>query len=145
LLEKRIESSRDALDPLDDLLNAAPEVVLEWMRRKAALADGTTVDLPVCDEDDVDDVLVQAMLVEGEWSVSHLRKSTNAWPQVRLALLRDLSGASLASAGHRSGMSINGASVTYSRHRHCMLECPEYAGRVAKLAERALAACHRVD
>ncbi len=144
LLEKRIDLARDGDDPLDDLLGAAPGRVQEWMRRKALLADGTSIGLPVCDEDDVDEVVAAARQEQGEWAIRGLRESTSAWPQVHVALLRDLSGASLAKAGVRSGRSINGASVLYARHQRCIAESAEYAERVAVIAARALESCHRV-
>jgi hypothetical protein len=48
ILKARI-ASRCQLDPLDDLVGNAPGRVLKWMRRKAALADGTLPGMPVAD------------------------------------------------------------------------------------------------
>jgi hypothetical protein len=143
LLEKRIALTRGGEDPLDDLLGAAPGKVMEWMRRKALLADGMDIGLPVCDGDDVGDVLTAAQREQGEWSIRNLRKSTSAWSQVHVALLRDCCGASLAEAGTRTGTSINGASILYARHMRCIAESAEYGERVAVLAARALENCHR--
>ena len=49
VVERRIEVPAGGRDPLDDLLGATSERMLEWMRRKARLADQTRIDLPVCD------------------------------------------------------------------------------------------------
>jgi len=48
VVESRLHAS-SSTDPLDDLIAAAPERVLEWMQRKAKLADGTAINLPVAD------------------------------------------------------------------------------------------------
>jgi hypothetical protein len=43
IVERRLASTRTTgLDPLDDLVLAAPRAVLDWMRRKAMLADGSS-------------------------------------------------------------------------------------------------------
>ncbi|TAJ18238.1 MAG: hypothetical protein EPO65_09355, partial [Dehalococcoidia bacterium] len=48
VIEQRVARPSCTHDPLAELIEAAPQRVLEWMRRKAALADGTEIDLPVC-------------------------------------------------------------------------------------------------
>ena len=47
VIEGRLAHRQAAEDPLDDLLGAAPARVLEWMVRKAALADQTRPGLPL--------------------------------------------------------------------------------------------------
>jgi hypothetical protein len=42
VVDRRLSTAAAAEDPLDDLVGAAPGRVLAWMRRKAALADGTS-------------------------------------------------------------------------------------------------------
>lgn len=145
LIEKRMSLSNDSDDPLDDLLGAAPQRVAEWMRRKAALADGTEVGMPVCDVDDVDEVLRAAELMEGRWNLTGTVKPQSAWPIVHVALLRELCGSTLHDAATRTGTTVNGAWKRYARHKSCVDEGGEYALRAAELACRAMQACHRAD
>lgn len=46
LVQRRLEHDSLEPDPLDDLVGAAPDAVLAWMNRKAALADGSSPGLP---------------------------------------------------------------------------------------------------
>ena len=143
LIERRIELSKEAEDPLDDLLGAARGKLLDWMRRKAQLADGTSVGLPVCDPDDVARVIAEARSAEGDWRVAASRKSVCAWPQLQTALLRDLCGSSWEEIGTRTGVSLNGARKAYQRHRDCIGDLAEYGERSAVLAAQALGRCYR--
>lgn len=60
LVEKRIDGPTSNEDPLDELLKAAPGQVTEWMQRKALLADGTGIGVPVCDSEASREVLREA-------------------------------------------------------------------------------------
>lgn len=133
IVQRRLELPPDADDPLDELLDAAPERVADWMRRKALLADGTEVGLPICDAEDVARVVKLARASRGEWSVRRSQKPIDAWPQVQVALARDLCAATFAEAGTRVGMTEGGACKLYRRHRECLLASEEYAERAAEL------------
>jgi REP element-mobilizing transposase RayT len=138
LVQRRLELPATAEDPLDDLLGAATERVATWLRRKAALADGTDIGMPVCDGANVHDLVNRARRAQGEWTMRCSQKATDAWPQVLVALLRELCAATFAEAGARAGVTEGAAWKFYRRHRDCMAASAAYAARVAELAQAAL-------
>jgi hypothetical protein len=133
-----------ASDALDDLIGAAPPRVLEWMRRKALLADGTDVGLPVCDAPDVSAVVIESRGGNGEHGGEARRAAEEDWDALEVGLLRDLCGVTLAEAAQRTGSSVSGASRRESRHRRALLENDTYATRAGELASRALELSHRL-
>jgi REP element-mobilizing transposase RayT len=143
LVERRLVHVGPETDPLDHLLDAAVPEVREWMRRKAALADGTATGVPVCDEGSLGIVLDGAQRRLGAWQVRPARRAVDAWPMVHVALLRDLCGSTLAEAGARTGRSASHASVLEARHRELIATDELYATRAAELAQAALERCHR--
>jgi REP element-mobilizing transposase RayT len=145
LIERRTRLSNDEHDPLDDLLAAAPWRVLEWMRRKAELADGTEVGLPVCDPEDVREVVEEARRREGEWRLEGLGRPLSGWLVLEVALLRDLCGSTLDEAGAQTGTSGSGAYRRYVRHQRFLVESEEYARRAADLVAKAMARCHGLE
>jgi len=138
VIERRIESGLRAADPLDDLLGAAPERVLDWMRRKAALADGTKIDLPICDAVDVLENLASERALRPTWRVGLTRKSCDAWRLVEVALARDLCGVSWAEIGVLVGTSDQGALSAYRQHARALEAMPEYAEVVGRLSAQAI-------
>ncbi len=142
LIERRLEHAGRCEDPLDQLVNAAPRRVLEWMRRKARLADGTTIGVPVCDEETVCLVVQQARARSGEWSVRPGRRAVDAWPTVQVGLLRELCGSTLRQAGARTQRPASGACILDERHRRLVQDDESYAARAAELAREALIRCH---
>jgi REP element-mobilizing transposase RayT len=144
LLDRRIEMQGQGMDVLDDLIDAAPERVLEWMRRKAQLADGTRVGLPVCDPEAVAAIVAEARGSEGDWRVAEPGATSDVWAAVEVGLLRDLCGATLAEAAQRTGTSISSAHRREARHRLALSESEFYATRASTLASRALERCHRL-
>lgn len=142
LVERRIGRSRQAEDPLDALLHAAPAVVLDWMRRKARLADGTAIGVPVCDERTVGLVVERARECAGAWAVRPNGRAVDAWPIVHVGLLRELCGSTLREAGARSGRAAKRAFSLDERHRRLMHDDETYASRASELAREALIRCH---
>ena len=114
----------------------------QWMRRKAALADGTTIGMAVCDEDSVCAVVVESQARRGSWTVRPGRRAIDAWPVAQVALLRGLCGSTLVGAGARMGRTASNAWVLEERHRRWVRDDESYATRVAELAREALARCH---
>jgi REP element-mobilizing transposase RayT len=135
---RRLEGRGQGVDPLDDLLDATPEAVLEWMRRKAQLADGTSIGLPMCDTEHASEMLQSQRERQGAWSIAVSRKSTDAWRLVKVALLRDLCAARWSEVAARVAMTPEGARECYRRHRIVMLHSQEYARAVAGLAQLAV-------
>jgi hypothetical protein len=108
------------------------------MRRKALLADGTEVGLPVCDAEDVKAVVANARGPE----VEEQAMQEDLWLALEIGLLRDLCGATVAEAAKRTATSASGASRRYAKHQRCLTEDESYAMRTAQLAIRALERSH---
>ena len=144
LIERRIELQDAGIDPLGELLGAAPARVLAWMRWKAELADGTQIGIPVCDAQEVARVVAEERARRGGWALAGAGIAPDAWAVAEVGLLRELCGATLAEAGERTGCSANGAFRREARHRRALLEDELYAQRVSELAARALEGCHGV-
>lgn len=142
LIERRIEAGLRGPDPLDDLLGAAPERVFDWMRRKAALADGTTIDLPICDPIDVCGIVAIERALRPGWTLHLSRKGCEAWPILEVALLRDLCGSSWAEIGVLVGASDATALRGYRQHAQALTHVAEYGERVAHLGTLAIARCY---
>jgi REP element-mobilizing transposase RayT len=144
LVERRIELQCAGIDPLDDLIGAAPPRVLEWMRRKAQLADGTEVGMPVCDRADVAAIVAAARAAEAGWILAGRGPRQDAWQVIEVALLRELCGATLAEAGDLTGTTSTGAALRHARHRKELERDERYSSRVSELAARALERCHGI-
>jgi REP element-mobilizing transposase RayT len=140
LLTRRIHSPAID-DPLDDLLGAAAPRILDWMRRKSRLADGTEPGLPVADCESVDD-RIAAMASSEAWSVRERGRSRNAWPLAHAGLLRELCAASLREIAVRLRVSEQRASVLCREHLDRIRLDADYGVRVAELARRALGDFH---
>ncbi len=143
LIETRLVLRDPGEDPLAHLLNAAHGQVAEWMQRKAALADGMPVGMPVCDPDDVAEEIRAAISLWSGWTVNAGRKSVDAWSQVHVALLRDLCGLNWSQIGSRLDLSTSGAWRMYQRHQRNISEVDEYVERTSCLAERSLRRCFK--
>ncbi|MCC6405577.1 MAG: transposase [Planctomycetes bacterium] len=152
VVERRIERAARGPDPLDDLLGATPERVLCWMRRKAELADGTSVDWPVCDAEDIADAIAEARARQPGLTLRSGRKRLEAWPVLEVALLRELGGARWLEVAARLGGSDDAAADHYARHVQALASDADYAAEAARVAAAAIARCygirrerHRVD
>ena len=135
VVARRIEcGSRE--DPLDELLRASPRGVLDWMRRRAALADGTRPALPVCDLASIEAVVLAALRAHPDWF-------RNRADRLFASLARAGLGHQLASAGQAAiaawlGCSASQAWKLIRCHRVRVTTDPEYAQRVAGMAGEAL-------
>lgn len=126
------EAARQAAE-LDELLEAAPEQVLAWMRRKAAMADGIPIGLPVCSEAEVARVVAEAR-DRFEPTGVHL---TN-WAPIEVALRRELCGATYVSIAEQLGISHVHASRLHRTHRAQFQSDPRYAQTYACLGHRCV-------
>ncbi|MBK7644237.1 MAG: transposase [Planctomycetes bacterium] len=142
LIERRITHPHVLEDPLDDLLGGAGPAVLAWMERKAALADGTSIGIAVCEPANVEAVVEAEAATAGAWRLGNGHRTLDGWTLARVALLRELAGLTLAQAAERAGRSANGAWQLMERHRRLLAEDREYALRIAELADGALRLCH---
>ena len=141
-VEQRISIQGPHADELDELIGAAPTRVLEWMRRKAQLADGTDVGLPVCDSVDVVAVVARERGCEGGWEIVEPGFTHDAWAVAEVGLLRDLCGSTQAEAAARTSTSTSGVARKHARHREWLMRREDYAVRVSCLAKRILEQAH---
>lgn len=134
LVERRIRS-HDTEDPVDDLIRAAPDAVLEWMRRKALLADGTRPGLPVLTPESVEESIEARSSGECEpWSIG--RRS--GWLVLRVGLTRQLCGLGVDATGARVGLRRSTASNIARLHSYLFETDHEYARLAASVASSAL-------
>lgn len=141
LVELRIAGGQRGPDPLDDLVNATPEAVLSWMRRKALLADGSGPGLAVCDPTSVAEAIRRGKACHGPWRVRQSQKPVDGWSQAHAGLLLDLCGLTMSSVAGRLDRSESGVGKMRVRHRRGLIENGEYAARVRELALEALELC----
>jgi hypothetical protein len=128
--------SRQTDDPLDDLVASAPGRVLEWMKRKAELADGTQPGLAPIPLEVLDRVIAEKS-AEG-WVIRKDGMSRDAWAMARVGLARDLCAAGLAELSARERMATWSASRLHGLHRRLLLEDAEYGARIEDLARMAI-------
>jgi REP element-mobilizing transposase RayT len=134
LVEARLRS-RGVEDPVDDLLRAAPDAVLDWMKRKALLADGSRPGLPVLTPETVDDsVDAHARQVRETWRIG--RRS--GWFILRVGLTRQLCGLGLDEIGARVGLGQSAVSNIARLHARLLASDYLYAGKAASVASSAI-------
>ena len=125
-------------DPLDDLVGSAPEHVRAWMQRKARLADGCPIGLPVCGRRALENALVTELMAHGEWIVDDGPRLRKGPELARAGLLRDLCGQSwLAIARPGDGSTAKVTRLT-EVHRRLLVSDPGYAERAARVAQTAM-------
>lgn len=134
---KRLAKGEGALDPLDDLIDAAPPKVLAWMRRKADLADGggATVRMPIIPWEDLADVLKASEARLREMQVDD-RRACDVTSVAFAGLMRDVGGLTLAQIAGLAGCSPAGVAYRVERHRALLTE-ERYGARVAQLVREA--------
>ncbi len=142
VIERRIETGVRGPDPLDDLIDAAPEQVLDWMRRKAALADGTNLDLPVCDAHDVRGLIAERRVERSEWRLTLRHHSFDAWQLLEVALLRGLCGLAWTEIGSQVEISDRVAMRGQREHERLLNLDAECADAASRLASEAIARCY---
>lgn len=135
----RLEHASADEDDWDDLVAAAPERVLHWMRRKARLADGTKPGLPYVDAALLELAVGQAQKDNGSLCCRPSgKRRVSAWPILRMGLLRDLGGLSYADLSRRVPCSPSSASRRIQQHAHLLEADESYAKVAADLACRCL-------
>ncbi len=142
VIERRVESGIRARDPLDELLGVAPERILDWMRKKAALADGTSIDLPVCDPQDVRGLIAEMRMLRSDWRIDLKRHKGDGWQILEVALLRELCGSSWTEIGRHVEISDRCALRAYRHHGRAIEVDPEYAQTASRLATAAVTRCY---
>jgi len=140
LVEARLERPSGP-DPLDDLVLDAPSDVQAWMQRKAALADGRRVALPVCGRVALRRSLEHDRDVHGVWMVEDGRRTWRGAELVRYGLLHDLCGLAWTEIARSEDTSPSRAQRLGAAHRRLMTQHDEYARRASELAHAAIQRC----
>ncbi len=124
LVERRLRSrrGRDLQDPFDELVHSSPSRVLDWMRRKARIADGTTPGLPVATPDAVLQALGPPV------GADRRRRATTS------GLLRSLCGLEWREIGALLQISSTTAHDAAVEHQRSLLIDSGYAAAVAEVA-----------
>lgn len=138
LVESRTRSSWSGVDPLDDLVGSAPPRVLAWMKRKAKLADGGDVGLPVCDALSARAALESAQASHGAWKVGSKEPRRSAWEFLAVGLLRSLASQTWAQIASSLDTSVSSSQRRYGVHCSLLEENPEYGHRAAEISSSAL-------
>ena len=134
LVEARL-ASRATYDPVDDLIRAAPDAVLDWMKRKAHLADGSEPGLPAVPPESIDAAINAHATAEPDaWSIG--RRS--AWLVLRVGLTRSLCGLGLEEIGVRVGTGRSSVSAICALHAKLVATDIRYGRRAAVIASQAL-------
>lgn len=139
VVEGRMASS-GVLDPLEDLVGKTPQQVRRWMVRKARLADGMKVGLPVCGTSALHRAVRRHLEVNGEWLCD---RETRTWRGSRLALpglLSELCGMPFVQIARVCGITVWCATRQVELHRRLVGEGGEYATAVSAIAHDAFEA-----
>lgn len=139
LVELRMASTCE-LDPLDDLVGATPLQVRQWMIRKARLADGMEIGLPVCGPTAVLRALEGHRKAHGEWFVDRESRMWRGSQLARPGLLRDLCCMPFAQIARVGGLSVWSATKQVELHHASIADRECYADAVSRIASDALAA-----
>jgi len=134
---KRLAAGEGPPDPLDDLISAAPPKVLAWMRRKAALADGTEIGMPLVPWQAVEAGL-QPVLPDLRAIKRRDCRGCTTDDIARAGLLRELGCLSYARIADLAACSETAAKYRVRRHRGLLRTSPEYGELVAIAAHHAL-------
>jgi hypothetical protein len=108
--------SRLTEDALDDLVRASPQRVLEWMRRKERLADGTEYGLPVTSPRALREAIEARSRGSESWTIG--RRS--GWHVLWIGLARQVCALGLDEISREVGLSR--AAVSGAIHKHSELQ-----------------------
>lgn len=136
----RLRRGERAPDPLDDLIVAAPPKVLEWMQRKARLADGSdaSVGRPLVPWEDL---MTAFRDREGRFVPFNGPNGAGGGAVALAGLLRDVAGLTLRQIGEMVGRTPAGVQHRVARHRVLLRE-PAYGALAAEIAAAALRGLH---
>jgi len=130
LVEARLAHPADEADPLDDLVHATPAGVHEWMKRKAALADGTRPGLPCASGEQVRSACSRAMAARPGWWMTRGGNRVPVWEVMLVALWRDVAGLRWSEIGARASIGESSAKRRYRIHRAWMASSEDYRDAV---------------
>jgi len=130
-------------DPLDDLIGAAPIHIRAWMQRKARLADGCRIGLPVCGRQALNASLAEDESESGPWMVEDGQCTRRGLDLAWTGLIRDLCGFSWQAIANLDESSLTHVRGMAAHHRRLLGTDKRYARRVARVAKVAIDLCAR--
>jgi hypothetical protein len=142
IIERRMVGVYPDEDPLDDLLGAAPPAIQDWLRRRAAMADGTKPGVPVISPATLREVIAVNRTRDPGWSVRPGRRQLDAWDLVLGGLSRVLCGMSFRELAQSLGESESSVLRRFRDHLALLADAEEYAIRVAEVAAACLERDH---
>lgn len=137
-MERRLRSGEGRPDPLRDLIHAAPENVLEWMRRKALLADGGSVGAPLVPWETLLHELARAETELRAVDAVRDSRCVSSMEIARAGLLRDVASLTLNQIARICGVGPTAIHSRCARHRETMVRDPAYAIAIAGVVHRAI-------
>jgi hypothetical protein len=114
------------------------------MRRKAMLADGSRIGLPVCDASSVRETVAGAERDHGEWKLRPSGRHRDLWRLAEVGLLRTLAALTWEQIAVSTGCALSSCQRRFALHADLLENEPFYAERVGELSDAALRRClHR--
>jgi REP element-mobilizing transposase RayT len=144
VVESRMRSARE-FDPLEDLVGATPHQVREWMQRKAALADGMEVGLPVCGVAGLRRSIDRELVRHGEWL---LDRNGDVWRGSELTwvgLCRSLCSLPVSRIAELVGRSVWHVRKESELFKSFLAEEVEHAARAERVVTAALSTSLRLQ
>jgi REP element-mobilizing transposase RayT len=121
-----------------DLINTNPEQVRAWMQRKATLADGHRVGVPICARSALERALGHNLAAYGPWSVADGTRLRSGDELARIGCLHDMCGLSWEAISKHVGKPVTPTRRLGKKHCEFIKTDPTYADRVHKLVCMAL-------
>lgn len=144
IVENTIGRRSGSMLGVDQLLGATDTSILDWMRRKAALADGTRPGAPIVAPEFVDRAVADSAREHGPWARQPRRRRRDGWVTLRALLLRQLAGARFLDIARALECSIEGARSVHREGMAALTEDKLFASRAKACARRALDLCFYV-
>jgi len=135
----------ERLDPIDELFQAKPAKVSQWMLRRVDREEERRRFLPACDAGSILRVVDAVRTRYGPWTVRPHKRARDAWDLAVAGLLRDIAALTWNAMARAAGGQRTNICGRYLLHRRLMLTDPQYVARVGVLGSRALAQCLRTD
>jgi REP element-mobilizing transposase RayT len=143
VVERRLAQPARTLGPTDDLLDAAPAHVRQWLERRAMSADGLAAGPALAAPAAILQALRDERRADGDWLLpprgpSRSGPRRDGWRVLAAGLLRTSAGMALAEVAESLGISVSGAHQLARQHGELLLQRPEYAARAQRLLSSAL-------
>ncbi|MDF1837755.1 MAG: transposase [Planctomycetota bacterium] len=132
-------------NPKYDLIGTSSRQVRAWMQRKAKLADGHRVGLPICSSAALLDSLKANLATQGPWWVETKNHNWRGDELIWISALHDLCGLTWKQISERIDKPIALARRRASKHNELMLADSEYGDRAQRVVCAALQPIGRRD